>query len=254
MAGKDTRIRLYAKPRSITPDAVFDQPVTSLLVTGIVNPFGPTLTAVVIAGQPARGAKFPVAEVMLNPFSQGLQAVGEIAFGEDWLPSEVISRVVGLRSGCCPTLLLPSASLAEETSLALHAEHIRGFEGAREVYDRVKNYYGNPWDRVSEEIAAGPELMRLHAAGQRLPAPEPLGAGEAEELAGLLLSEQHLKPELRAFFYAWAGSIQHTAPGLASLKPEAFATAFDHLAASCRLPELSVEQAEPGGPADRPRE
>jgi hypothetical protein len=67
----ETRIRVYQKPRSRSPDRVLRKPLTALLVGGVVNPFGPTLTAVVAAGQCAVGASLPVICLTLNePFAR----------------------------------------------------------------------------------------------------------------------------------------------------------------------------------------
>src|SRR5262249_32720194 len=97
----------------------------------------------------------------------------------------------------------------------------------------------------SEEMGEGFRQVAAQRAGEEERSKaEPLNAGEAEELARLLLSERHMKPELLAFFYAWAGSINHIGPGLRSMSVELFRPAFEHLASTCRLPDLAGSRAE----------
>jgi hypothetical protein len=111
MATQDTQIRLYREPRSILFDRVLAEPATALLTFGIVNPMGPTLTTVLALGSLKGGHKLPVIRVMLNPFSQEAEALGELALGGKWKPAAVIRPLLGLPFGSCPTVLLPSVHL-----------------------------------------------------------------------------------------------------------------------------------------------
>lgn len=241
MAAQNSRIVWHEEPKPISLDRVLGQPVTSLLVAGIVNPFGPTLTAVAALGIPGPGAQLAVVRLLLNPFSQQVEAVGELAIRKDWSPLAVISSVFHLfLASACPTLLLPSVHLDASDSIPLHAEFLRGFSDARAVLERVTQYLGNPWDRVSMEMRTATDQLGEQTAGLGGAAdPEPLGDEEASEFAGLLLSRQHFKPELQAFSYAWNGSIQHIAPGLASMSVESFTDVLGHLVDSCAIPDLS---------------
>ena len=74
---------------------------------------------------------------------------------------------------------------------------------------RVRQYFGNPWDRVAQEMSAATGGLANLADGNGGEADgEPLDEDEAKKFAGLLLSEEHTKPELQAFLYAWSGSIK----------------------------------------------
>jgi hypothetical protein len=216
---------------------VLAEPATALLVAGIVNPFGPTLAAVIVVGKLKPGAKLPVARLVLNPFNQEVDAVGNLAVGKKMLLSAVMPPLFSLPFGSCPSVLLPSIHLEDDHSVALHAEFLRGFNEARDVLQQVRRYLGNPWDRVSAEVRRGAEQFAELGAGVSGGVdPEPLDEAEARELARLLLSEQHMKPELQAFFYAWSGSIDHMAPGLATMSFATFASVFEHVTSSCQVP------------------
>ncbi len=93
METPNSHVELYDEPRSITADGVLREPVTALLVAGIVNPYGPTLSAAVVAGDPKTRAKLPLIQLMLNPFRQEMKAIGKIAIGPRWEPSLVIRQL-----------------------------------------------------------------------------------------------------------------------------------------------------------------
>jgi hypothetical protein len=245
MPTQDTQIGLFRKPRTTPLDRVLAEPATALLVGGIVNPFGPTLTAVIVPGKLKAGNKLSVVQLMLNPFSQGAATVGQLVLGSKWRPSAIIRPLFGLPFGSCPTLLLPSVHLDDNHSLSLHAEFLRGFEDARDVLQRVRQYLGNPWDRVSQEIREGAErFVEEDRSGHQAAAADPLSEAEARELAGLLLSEQHAKPELKAFLYSWGGSIkfqrEQGMPAMAdaAMSLETFQDIFLRITQGCRVPEI----------------
>lgn len=56
-------------PRKRSLKSVGKRELTTLLAGGIINPFGPTLTALVLEGTIEPGAKLPILSVMLNPFA-----------------------------------------------------------------------------------------------------------------------------------------------------------------------------------------
>lgn len=181
------------------------------------------------------GATLQVVQLLLNPVIQEVQVVGEISVAETWCPAVVISPLFGLHYGSCPTLLLPSLLLEDDDVISIYAEFLRKFANARRVLEDVKQYFGNPWDRVSAEMHRASEELRKTAAEPMAP----LNEKEAAELAELLLSEQHTRPELQALLFAWKGSIEHFAHGLATMSLETFQGVFARLAASCRVPNLS---------------
>lgn len=227
-------MRPFPEARVVEDRRLLERPLTGLLVSGIVNPFGPTLNALVLAGDAAPGRTLPVLRVMLNPFAQRIWVVGETEAGEKRLPSEGLLSLPGLRDGSCPSLLMPSRELSPAESLALHAQFLRGFGDARGVLERVRRWLGDPIGRVGEEVDNAEDLLEETAA--------PLEEGEAEELAGLLLSPRHARPEMGAFCVAWKGSIDFARENgnldLAgrALPLEGFLTAFGRVTSGCALP------------------
>ncbi len=209
-----------------------------------MNPFGPTLNVAALLGVPEAGATLPVAHLTLNPFSPKLRVVGELPVGGELHLWAVLPELFELPFGGCPTLLLPSTLLEPDESLALHARFLQRFPDAREVLARVREYFGNPWDRVSAEVRAVTEsaLEMLAGVGEGGAAGgdfAPLDEEGALELARLLLSEQHMKPELNAFLYAWDGSIRHGPRDLASMSFAEFSAVFAHLGKSCYVPDTA---------------
>ena len=186
------------------------------------------------------GATLPVIQLMLNPVSQEVQTVGEIFVTETWLPSRIIAELFRLPFGSCPSLLLPSMFLEHDGAVILHAEFLKGFADARRVLEDVRAYYGNPWDRVSMEMDRGYANLNKPRVGK-----EPLNESEATELSALLLSERHLVPELQALTFAWKGSIEHFARGLATLGFDDFVEIFNHLTVHCRVPQQREDAAAP---------
>jgi hypothetical protein len=244
MMSQDTQIRLYEKHRPIPLGGVLAEPISALLVAGIVNPMGPTLTAVIVSGKLTPGSRLRVVQLLLNPFCQEAVTVGKLTLGNKWRPSTVIRPLFGLSFGSCPTLLLPSIHVNADRSVSLHAEFLRGFEDARDVLQRVRQYLGNPWDRVSQEMNAAFAEGAKSATGVRGQGhPESLNEDEASELASLLLSEQHTKPELQAFLAAWDGSIQFQrqqglpATADAAMSLETFQGILMRVAQHCRVPD-----------------
>lgn len=238
-------MRIYREPTSIEPERVFSEPATALLIEGIVNPFGPTLTAFVISGRLEASAQLPVVRLMLNPFAQEVEVVGEIALGAiAGFPSEAIRPVFDLASGSCPTLLLRHSGLPDDFAVPLYAGFLRRFTDGSEVLERVKQYFGDPWNRVSAEMASGMAHLQGDSGADRTSEAQPLNDTGARELSDLLQSEEHAKPELQAFLYAWQGSIESTGVSLDSMSLAVFVRAFDHLALSCRIPTPSGTVSE----------
>lgn len=227
-------MRAFEEARPVEVGELLERPLTGLLVSGIVNPFGPTLNAVVLAGEREPPRRVPVVRVMLNPFAQRAWEVGEAAGTGRVEPFEGLLSLPGLRDGSCPSLLVPSRELGPDGSLAFHAEFLRGFADARGVLERVRRWFGDPFGRVGEEVDGAEELLEETAA--------PFEEGEARELARLLLSPRHARPEIEALCVAWEGSIEFArenggagrAAGALPLK--GFLAAYGRVTSGCVLP------------------
>jgi hypothetical protein len=226
-------VELFPETHPFPPDALMSQPVSALIVAGIVNPFGPTLTSVVASAPVQERFDRPLVWVMLNPFQQQLAQVGWLASDLDSDLILAISSLFGLPFGGCPTLLLPNARLTTEEAIFVHAQFLAQFADAKRVLERVRAYPGNPWDRVQSELDDA-RVPNHPVSSDRM---EPLTEPEALELATLALDDRHAGPELQAFFQAWQGAIAHSELPATMDYPSAI-TAIEHLTSSCRLPVL----------------
>jgi hypothetical protein len=234
-------VSLLGEAREIDLHSILSEPVTSLMVTGIVNPFGPTLEAIGLLGEVEPGVTLRLIRVMLNPFSQEALELGSVSLGQELDPASLLERFTDLTTGSCPTLLLPNAQLDASEARRVYGSILARFPDSAAVLDRVRRYYGNPWDRVSEEMRMSTELLKARLAGHGADSrrPEPLGDGEALELADLLLSPQHIRPEFEAFNYAWNGAISQ-APALPAMSLPGYLIYFFRVTETCVRPDVEV--------------
>lgn len=166
----------------------------------IINPFGPTLTFVASVGKSTVNSALPLVKVMLNPFSQTVEQVGRFIVGDTWIPEQDFEPLIALDYGSCPTLVLASNQIPEESRQLVVRQIFERFEDdVVRVATSVKRHLGDPWSRVSEAMDGG---------GHGDEAEDPESA--AAYLSDIVTSEVHVKPELQALFYAWAGSIEKT--------------------------------------------
>jgi hypothetical protein len=234
-------VSLLGAAGEIDLQSILSQPVTTLMVTGIVNPFGPTLEAIGLLGQVEPRRTPPLVRIILNPFSQEAFELGSIALGETFNTGFLVERLAAFTTGSCPTLLLPSAHLDASAARRAYAPILAQFQDSRGVLDRLRRYYRNPWDRVSEEMRLSTQLLKAKLGGQEAEShrPEPLGDAEALELADLLLSPQHIRPELEAFHYAWNGAISQ-APALPAMSLQQYLMFFFHVTDTCVVPDMET--------------
>jgi hypothetical protein len=196
-------IELYDKPFSSSLEDLDGSELDIFFAMGIVNPFGPTLTFVAAAGTPSLGAKLPLVKVTLNPFSQTVEQLGRFQVGERWDAAHDLEPLLELDYGSCPTLVLVTNQVDEETRAQLTTNLLASFEDeVVEVWRSVQQHFGDPWTRVSESMSGG--------SGGSL-GMDPQEA--AQRLAKAVADPRHVRPELQAFFYAWQGSIEETGVG-----------------------------------------
>lgn len=192
---KLAEIQLLETPIECAVEDVEGVHLTPFLITGIVNPFGPTLTFLASVGEgPARA----VVQGWLNPFSHHIARIGTFFTGERWSPQQEFQKLLPYLGGSCPTIVLVSAMLDAEDRVAVVEDALSSFEDVEDVIDEVRRFFGNPTDRVSRALGAEIQAPEI--------SPEAASAAESQ----LLLDPRHLWPELRAFFFAWNGSIHRT--------------------------------------------
>jgi hypothetical protein len=240
---------LLSTPIAQSLNDVDGQPLTTLLLGGIVNPFGPTLNVVAAIGKFEPNRNLPLVRLMLNPFSQEVTQIGDATVAERWSPLQNFEPLLELAFGACPTLVLPSHLLDDEDALAITARWLAGFDDARETMDRVGAHLGDPWTRVSTEIHQGATdyvAAKLKPEqDSRLPVPLPLTEEEALTFARTVLSYKHFEPEVQAFLYAWKGSIDFQRENgsgrlaLSAMSLESVQAWLTACSESCRVPEES---------------
>ena len=200
-----------------------------LLVTGIFNPFGPTVC--VYGVQASEGSSWYLVNFQLNPFSctKGMIAIldeekvsfdsGEFDIEESrkrisfvargrTTPSldvmhEVVTNVVLAQSKLQAsfTLCVSSARLAKSKSLERLTAIYQAIPKARQDLDdlRDKKKRNDPWARADMEDI----MKRVANPG---PAPLPLSTDEAKELARLVSSPEQQRIEMANLQGAWEGA------------------------------------------------
>lgn len=225
------------KTKNLSAEAVKREltagPVFPILVTGIFNPFGPTLN--VYLAQKDALDEWTFALLRLNPFSCTKADLGKldpqrvslepgvldvvrsgqekfmVMNGRDAKGLEAahdyVLRVVLGRSRlqqsftlCHSTTAVPPQKALERVALAY-----QGTNNARDDLNdlRDKKKRTDPWARA--DLA---EAMRRIREPQSAPAP--LSESEAKELAGIVLTPQQQRIEMLNLIQAWEGAIEHS--------------------------------------------
>ena len=124
----------------------------TLLATGIVNPFGPTLNVLAVDGEPTLGAQLPVLRLLLNPFTQEAEQVGLAKIGRTWNLATDLPPFYSCIAGSCPTVLLVSAMLDDEEAVALCSGFLQIFRDGPEVLEKIRRFPGDPWNRIQGDV------------------------------------------------------------------------------------------------------
>ena len=182
-------ISLFNEPTPLRLDDLDGSQLDVFFAVGIVNPYGPTLSLVAAAGKPAEGIKLPVIEIMINPFSQRVLQIGNMLVGSEWSPVTDLAPLIQRDYGSCPTMVLISNQVADNVRFDLVAQILESHgDQVKAVRQSVKTYFGDPWTRVSEEMR-----------GIKHASDDESVKDAARDLASLLLSSKHFKPEFQAF-------------------------------------------------------
>jgi len=189
-------LNFLERPIEFSVDDIEGAHLEAFVITGIVNPMGPTLTFLATVG---RAAERPLVYAMLNPFRCEVKQIATFTDGETWFPDQAFADLFQYLSGSCPTLVLTSASLDAETRSRVTENLFAHFDDAEETIEHVRHFFGNPMDRVS------------HSMGIDVPSP-PVNSPEIQhaEWNEIVSDTRHIWPELRAFLFAWDGSINKT--------------------------------------------
>ena len=223
------------KTKELTAEEVEQEftatPVFPLLVTGIFNPFGPTLNVYLV--QKDNLDEWTFALLRLNPFSctkadlgkldpqrvnlepgvldqthspqrMSLAMKGRVNAGLDGAHDYILRIVLGrsrLRQSF--TLCHSTTAVSPLKSKARVALAYLGTKNGRDDLNdlRDKQKRSDPWARADMAEA----MRRIHEPQD---AQDPLTPAEAEELAGLVLTPAQQRIEMLNFMQAWEGSVE----------------------------------------------
>ena len=226
-------VRWFDKPELILLDALTQNFVGLLFLTGIVNPFGPTMRGLVVLSKvPLITATSPIAlqiaRFWLNPFAHDVEAIGQLV-GPFLSPDELVNNVdrLGYDGTGCFTLFHPGYHYADHrTASQLGRALLFRVEGVAEELKIFKRFPSDPWHRVSVEMDGVTQQLRDYVARRKLrpvknyteqhqstkqhhaPTSE-----DVESFLEIIQREEHNAEELKAFFTAWLGAIKNVPPG-----------------------------------------
>jgi hypothetical protein len=179
-------------------------PMWPLVTYGIVNPYGPTLMGFGIIVHEEEDFT-ELAYYSLNPFQQEVLALGVFNVGVD--PAEIIKASLGyfgISVGGTPTLVLPPQLLPDGEIKSFFRVLLAQVDDVLGTIELCRQFIGNPWDRVSEETKRATDTLVGNNGGK---APRKHTDADVDELLDIIWSEQHFMEELKAFGFAWNGSI-----------------------------------------------
>lgn len=240
-------------PHAVTVAYLEQSRLRGLLVAGIVNPFGPTLTLAAEARDATPGPARLV-YATLNPFHSQVWIVGHLyEAGEgDEFPDQLLQALKPLHPfpAGAPTLCLATGAFAPTVLRYLYTNLLRTAPGLDELTERLLRYPGDPWGRVSEEVgeaaSAAADAMK-HRQEMALP-----DVGRTQQRLGefldIVLEPRHNVQELKAFLYAWEGSIDYQAKAGNRHVAESALSLKRFSALLSRLLAGGGEATEPGRP------
>lgn len=207
-------------------------PVFPILVTGIFNPFGPTLNVYLV--QKDSLDEWTFALLRLNPFSCTKADLGKLdpqrvrlepglldqSEGDEWMSLVMTGRVTSDLDGLHDyilrvvlgrsrlqqsfTLCHSTTAVSPQKVLERVALVYQGTKNARDDLNdlRDKKRRTDPWARADMAEA----IRRIHEPHA---SPAPLSESEAKELATIVLTPRQQRIEMLNFLQAWEGSVEH---------------------------------------------
>ena len=240
---------LMEQPEQAELDRVGQNPMVTFMISGIINPFGPSMTAYYCDGIPQPDCSPDLMKITLNPFAQSLEKIGRVVLGDDLDPVQAILPVFKHNDGSCPSVLLHSALFDPNAAKDICAQYLAAFADGYSVLEDMRRCPGKPWERLSGASDLLKSLMeKIEVETDHCPETQrSLRPGEAEELADLLLDPQLRDEELKAFLAAWDGAIAfQESAGLAqeAMPLDPFFEIFLLLVKTCAYPSAEGEDGE----------
>jgi hypothetical protein len=203
-------IHWFKKPEPIALDALKTNTFGLLVLTGIVNPFGPTLSGLTLLSAASPQSSF-VVRFYLNPFKQSAERVAQFDATppRKRLVEELIKHVERLGYDGTGCFTLPNRGDRFMDAQA-HRALVDALLARTEVVVRklrfLKRFPSNPWDRLSAEMA---EATDIRPSGSRDNEARKPTQTELAEFIDIVSREGHRAEEEKAFFAAWEGAITH---------------------------------------------
>jgi hypothetical protein len=203
-------VHVISEPRPFPISYLQSNSLEPVLISGLVNPYGPTLTVVTIVRDKTT-APPALAYGYLNPFKSELFVLGYLREGKlstsmsDQIlaaiaPFQVFER--GATSVCMSGEYLEPAEVRY-----LYGHLFRNYPWLRSHMEKIKRFPMNPWDRVTEDLNESFEAMSQDQNDAEAIPDEPISDADMNELLDIVLDPEHNASELKAFLYAWKGSI-----------------------------------------------
>jgi hypothetical protein len=199
---------------------------------GLINPFGPTLGILGVDGKLVPGKELPVLWITFNPFSQTCEQVGTLKIGPEWNPSKDLATFCETGFGGTPTLLATGKCIPEPQAEQLLVQCLTLTPWGATILDKVRQFPGSPWDRITAEVGEVDEMMKVPKESRIR---RPMTKTEAIEFVELQLNDAHMRAEIAALMVAWQGSIELVGSVNGVMQWSDFLETFDELAESCRL-------------------
>jgi hypothetical protein len=200
----ETVTEFYRESQERALSFIEQTPMWPLVTYGIVNPYGPTLMGFgIIVNEEEDFTE--LAYYSLNPFQQEVKALG--VFDTDTAPIVSVKTALtryDISVGGTPTVVLPSRNFSNNDTRLFFKALLAGVTDVTRTIDLCRRFIGNPWDRVSEETSSAMESL---VGGDEGNNSRSHTDADVDELLNILQSEQHFMEELKAFAFAWNGSI-----------------------------------------------
>lgn len=249
-------VHWFDKPKPIPLDALTQNFIGLVLLTAIVNPFGPTMKGLAVISDvplPAPPTNLQIVRFYLNPFGHAIESIGlldgsstTIQVGDELLSN--IDRLGYDGSGCFtffhPGYLYAGSSTAVQLARAL----LFRVEGLARELDFLRRFPSDPWRRITAEVDDAVQPLRDPAAGKHQPPGDEKhqapSSEDVERFLEIIQRNEHNAEEWKVLFAAWKGAIENTPPGAFSdvLTVEMIIYIYAHLV------------NEPGSKKAKPRE
>lgn len=227
---------LWEEPTQVDLKLAMSVPAEPLWVSGIFNPFGPTVNVIATSGIARCGQELPLLLVSLNPFSGSLEQIGTVTIGRRIGFEQLIEQFAPVVADWyCPTFVmhhrLMTRDVAASAVAKLLAHHIDVDSTARMLHA----FPGQPWERATAQLDQA-------MLGQNEDARQPslhstkLGADDLKRLASMMLQDDYLQTELEALVSAWAWAIAHDQRGFVEVDVKTFHGVFGFFTDRCRFP------------------